>query len=476
VKKVWRENVKLQDIKDEEVSKKIDLDLKLYAFNLTRKQLEEMLVYKGAVLHKLSQGYTNSLLLVRAEKVIVNERDSLHLVVWSNGQFSLFNKEAKCEDIPMIYRGWGKGYGSIWDDLKEGVYAVFAESWKTYELACLTDCKTEEEAKKWVALYTECLRLKDKYYTYEEFNSVEHLSEESIVTLANLEDYKKKIDETVKKIERLEARELVLKNTALQERIKIEGNKITIKGLDDHTYEIEADVTWKKEDFASFVYRHRYNWKPSDQSDVKLATLFPSLIEKLRPWISLFKLSVDGKDPVKIETKIVKNRRGQPTTMTYLDDRRVAFEDMYQALWNYFIKGSPLVHPAEEKEEEKKDKEELLNIKKQREEKLTAEGISGYITDLEGETPITLGFEKVKNNWYLVIGEKKILLKGGIETIHSLERVLKGTAQGYNARHSTEEFYNRLSRVLSPEEALEIITEAKQLGKLCKAIGPNSNN
>jgi hypothetical protein len=375
----------------------------------------------------------------------------------------------------MIYRGWDRKWNRVWDELQEGIYAVFAEHWTNYELACLTDCKTEAEAKKWVKLYAECLRLKDKYANYEESRSIDNLNKNTItITLADLEEHRKEIDKVIKQIEKLEADELVKKQEALQKKITIAGNKIIIQALDDHVYEIEANETWKREDFVDFVYRHRYNWKPHDQSDVKLNTLFPSLIEKLRPWISLFKLSVDGKDPVKIETKIVKNRRGQPTAMTYLDDKRVAFEDMYQALWNYFIKGSPLVHPAEEKEEEKKDKEELLNIKKQREQKLTAEGISGYITDLEGETPITLGFEKVKNNWYLVIGEKKILLKGGIETIHSLERVLKGTAQGYNARHSTEEFYNRLSRVLSPEEALEIITEAKQLGKLCKAIGSNN--
>jgi len=47
---------------------------------------------------------------------------------------------------------------------------------------------------------------------------------------------------------------------------------------------------------------------------------------------------------------------------------------------------------------------------------------------------------------------------------------LKGTAQTYRARYSTEELYTRLSEILGEEDALQILEAIKEYGKLLQAL------
>lgn len=462
-------------------SEKLELDLKLYGFGIGYKELEKLLVKEEEPLSmELGSGYFSkeTVELRQVKKIINNSRGTLKLVIFSDGKFTLFNKQSRPAGLLMVHLPWSPQGNVLWDELQEGLYVVCTQTfyYREHVIGLLTDCKTREEAQKWLNLYSECLDYKRDYGMCEEFEKCRDINCEGKLTLQDLENRKNLMLLTIEQIKKLEAEEEKKKSEALQNKISIEGETVKVDALDDHSYSIELPAqVFKKEDWTDYVYRHRYTWKPYNQQAVKQDSLFRDVLYKLmNSKVEWFKIGVDNKDKVKVAVKTLTNKRGQSVTVTYLNDKRVSQDQMVDALYNYFIKGEEMTGLEEEKdltEEEKK-----IEVRKRREEALISSGIKGYITDLEGETPISLGFEKIGNNWYLVVGEKKLMLRGGVSTIKSLERILTGSAHSREARHSSEEFYRRLSQVLTPEEAVEVINTAKEIGRLMKALGTDSIN
>jgi len=472
----------LQELKNDEQLEALRLNLKLYGFDLTVDKLKEMLTVSEPELlytNGLSGYSKQSAVLLQVKKVITNTRGTLKLVLMSNGKFLCFNKECRPIDIDLFNTSYDVRTGVIWEQIKVGIYVVFNEDHyeQKYRVATLTDCMDRVQAEHWLSLYTGCLKKRQGFQSTEEMRNLQHIKNEGMVATSILQTEFDDTNTVIALINKLENEETIKKADALKNDITItvgKTSKIVITGLDNHTYSVEAPPTkvWDTETFTAFIYRHRYQWKKYDQDNVKSSTLYPALMQILastrEDW---FNLSVDNKPPVKIAIKHIQNKRGQETTIAYLNNKRVAYEDMYQAVFKYFLQGAKLEDLTEEPEDlDEAEKQRHLQVKKMRDEGIITSGIHGYITDLEGETPITIGFEKEGASWNLVIGEKRILLKGGVVTIKSLERVLKGTAQGYNSRHSTHELYQRLCKVLTSDEAIEIILEAKEMGKLLKAL------
>ena len=472
----------LQALKDEPQRETLKLNLKLYGFELTLDKLEKMLTVSEPEITFTNglSGYSNQFIaLIQVKKIITNTRGTLKLVLMSNGKFLVFNKDARPTDIGLFNTPYDLKGGVIWEQIREQMYLAFTEArWEhTFSVCTLTDCMDRKQVDQWLALYTECLKKRETFQSAVEMTSLPRIKCEGMITTANLQTELNTIDSTIALIQKLENEEATKKADALKNDITItlgKTSKIVIRGLDEHTYSVEAPPTklWDAGEFTDYVYRHRYAWRKFHQDNLKTTTLFPALMQNLsssrEDW---FSLSVDGKPPVKLAVKHVENKNGQEIQIAYLNDRRVAYEDMYQAVLRYFLRGENLKDLAEQPEDlDEAEKQKQLEVRKVRDDGLVSTGIQGYINDLEGETPITIGFEKVGVGWNLVIGEKRIKLKGGVETIKSLERVLKGTAQGYRSRHSTHELYQRLCKVLTPDEAIEIILEAKEMGKLLKAL------
>ena len=477
--------VELIQLQDEKTRNKLKLNLKLYSFDITLETLEALLTQTETLLE-----YNNSLTgysreevsLIAVKKIFENTRGTLKIVVFSNGKFCCFNRDAKPNSMPMISVPYDYKGPSIFENIREGMYVAFyIEGWqKTLRMATLTDCKTRKEAEQWMELYTDCLKMRDNFNAFEEMNNYKNIDAKGIITIADLEGWKAKYQDIVKEIQQLESHEVQLKEQALDKRLTITKQVLTIDALDDHKYTLTLPTgqQWKKEDWIECVYRHRYNWKANHQQDVKQNTLFNRILQSMMTQkIEWFKIAVDGKPEVKVAVKTIINKKNQEVTLTYLNDKRIANDDIYQCLYKYFIQGQTFENPAELPEDlDEAEKQKILNARKERDNSIITSGITGYINDLEGETPIKIGFEKIGVNWYLTIGEKKFPLKGGVETIKSLERVLKGTAQGYSARHSTQELYERLTKVLDSDTAIEIITEAKTMGKLLKALEVKGQN
>lgn len=467
------EKVRLYPELDKETRDKLRLDLKLYGFDLTLEELEELLAKEKSTLSYSTRESIpygrETVQLLSCKRIITNKRGTLHLAIWSNGRFSIFNKDARPSDLPRIVISYSCKGNTIWDDLKEGMYVAFSESYwdKELTLGTLTDCTTREEAEDWLSLYGDCLRKVFENDSFEEIRPVYSIEKTGFTSRQTLKDWESRIDSVIKKIQELELQEVANKDNALKTRISLSGSTVAINAVDDHIYTIETQRLWTREEWVDFVYRHRYRWTQHEQEYVKERTLFNEVVDKLvASNLEWFKLSVDGKPAVKITIKHVTNKKNQDVANYYLNDRRVAYSEIRQALYQYFILGQAL-NPREVDEAER---QRVLEPRKNREEAIINSGITGYLSDLEGEIPITIGFEKAGASWYLVVGEKRLLFKGGVETIRSLERVLKGTAQDYHARHSTSELYERLAKVLSPEEALEVISTAKEMGKLLKAL------
>jgi hypothetical protein len=443
----------------------VRLWLKLYGFGITVEQLKTFLQCKWEKTIQTGYSYNDTLTMVRTEKVIANERGTLHLVIWSNGKFSLFNKQVSPESIPLLQVPWGYNKSEVFQDLAEGEYVLFTEAWRNWHLAVLTKCYTEQDALQWLEEYKKCLILLKKYAEYQEFSDCRTVDRGAIVRIDDLQRQYKKMETVAKQIDDLERQEEEKKTKAL-EKITINDNRVHIEALDGRVYDIEIHSDWKpeKEHFVSYVYRHRYHWTTEHQQDAQKESFFRDLYSLLLDEAKDFSISVNGKSPVRVTKEVIQTRTGEMTLM-YFDGKRVSSDNALSSLYNYFILGQQL-----NLAEEKSSKEERLDIKKQREEMLSTQGITGYITDLEGEIPVTLLFERQGNNWYLVFGGKRTYVRGGVQTIQSLERVLTGKAQLHQDRHSTVAFFRRLSEAVGEQEASETVREVKNMGQLLKAL------
>lgn len=464
--------VTLLDLKDDKTREEMKLNLKLYNFDITIEELEKIATREEEDLTTGIQDsyHRDEILLVAVKEIIENDRGTLKLVVFKNGLICLINKNAMPADMKMVYTPYSYQSQEIFYEMKEGMYVTLSkEYWYGDRLliARLTGCMNREEIKKWIELYEECQKKINSHSGYEEITEYKTLNKEGMITIEDLEDFRDKLDSVIKQIEEAEKQEQIDRREALKNKIIVEDNKITIKALDEHIYEIEApsNYQWDKEQFIEYVYKHRYHWKDYNKRWVKESTFFYQVIKQvINLRLEYFTISIDNKKKVKVAVKEISKQNGERMQIAYLNDKRINYEEMLDALFDYFVKRKNI----EGKEE---DKEEIVTIREKREEGLKTMGISGRLRDLEGETTITLGFEKEGVNWYLVLGEKKVLVKGGMEAIKSLKNVLDGSAVACSDRHSTLEFFRRLSRAVgSEEEALEILSRAKDMGIFLGAL------
>lgn len=463
----------------EEMQEKLPSILKLYDFSITLSEIKakmpttiEKLVFKDKY-----TGYHNYPIgLVPVEYIFTNKRNTLKIVILGDKSILILPREGRVGDLPLFEHLYDREIIEIFENIQEGMWIAFVQTYNTtWYLACLTDAISKDQAEKWITLYEKAQTERQMFNEFREMRELKRLNIKTTATIEALEKEVAAVQAIAKNIKTLEVLEKKKKNKAITEQIstKIEGetNTLTLKALDEHTYSIEipSSKSFDIQAWIPFVYIHRYYWSKEQQKAVKEQTLFSDFMSNATNLASEvpLKISVDNKTPVKLEFKQSSGK----AILTYLNDKIIAKSDMETVLQKYFMKGESLVEP----EQDESKKEELLSLRKEREQEITSEGIKGFIEDLEGEFPINIAFEKDGAKWNLVIGEKHIHLKGGIETIKSLERVLKGTALGYDSRHKTEELFKRLSSVLGEEEALEIISEAKAMGKLVKALGGKNN-
>ena len=408
----------------------------------------------------------------------VNKRNTLKLLLFDNGLLAFVQPKIYGRSETILNIPWTLSHKpSLWNDLKEGVYVLLEEGyWDNWYLVGVTDMKTEKEAKEFLEIYEEILRIQN-LNNYEELAEVKKLNYDGRITLEEFRKHLKKNQEVLKECERLEKEEERKRIKALNENIEFveeiyedkEILKITIKALDGHTYKLELKNLRRgiaPKYFEEMVYRHRYALMSYPLEKIKEETLmkdFYSFIEMLiddtdEPIV----IQVDRRKPLTLSHKKVKTRNVE-YTLYYINGVKIPRGSLLQILMDYFIFKKDLPKP---KPKSRKKKDFLTS----KERELIMNGISGTLSDLEGEIPINIGVEKEGQKWFLVIGEKKIYIKGGLATIESIKNVLEGKANRYNARHSTEELFYRLTRVIDEKTALEIISTAKEIGLMVKAL------
>ena len=473
----------MQQLQDDETRRKLQLDLKLYDFVLTIPELEKLLTVTendidieslGGRRTSYSRRNSGDIKVVRVRKVISNARTTLRLCILANGKFLLFNRKTKPQDFGYFVTDYDLKNCNLFEDIKENMYIVIVRDWNDkWKLGCLTDAFTPEEASRWIALYKEYTNLRQDKSEYREVDALRKSSLTGEITYGRLENEMAILKATLEEVKRLDAQELVTKNAALKTVVKT-PTKLEFTALDKHKYSIEVPTkrAWDMDtQWTQFIYKHRYGWSTYDQEAATKNTYFDNIMQLLMTfrdeWI---KLSIDGRPQVRLSFKETQLKRGGTMQLTYIDDKRVANDTLFIALKQYFYENKALEATAVPEDVSEEERQKLKSIREQRDTMVVTHGIHGYLQDLEGECPIDIAFEKDGVKWNLTIGELKIHLKGGIETIKSIERVLKGTAQGYDSRHSTEEMYNRLCKVLTSEEAMEIIKTAKEMGKLVQSI------
>jgi hypothetical protein len=475
----YTDDVEMQELQDDEVRRKMELDLKMYDFSLTLAELEKLLIVTEEDIdvkteaRRYSGRSSGDLILSRITKIVSNARETLKLCILSNGKFLLFNKKAKPQEFGYFSVPYDMKSCDIWDTVKETMYILLEKNWNSkFMLAALSDSFTRDQAVKWVKLYQDFNRLRQENSEFREVDNIKRSEHTGTLTYGRLENELGIVKATLEEVKVLDAGEEV-KKTKVLKTVTITPRKLAFKGLDDHTYciEVPTDKTWDMASWTDLVYKHRYRWSTYEEENTKASTLFGTVMDLIgnfpEEWT---RLSIDGKPSVKIAFKHALLKRGGQMLLSYIDDKRVANESMMTALRGYYYEDKTLITKELPADIDEAQRQSLKRIKETRDELVVAQGIHGYLNDLEGECPIDIAFEKDGVKWNLTIGELKIHLKGGIETIKSIERVLKGTAQGHDARHSTNEMYERLSKVLTQEEAMEIIKTAKTMGKLVQNL------
>jgi len=470
---LYGNEVAVEELKDAEAITKLKRILVLYGFPLTIEGIQKELKNPVAPL-KWSYNENSrddKLQMDRIRKVYNNLRGTLKLLLWDSGRVTVMNRQGKIAGMYLFSCSYDNKSEELFENISEGMYLGLSDDWsRASKIGTMTDAKTPEEAEEWIKLFKQCQKMRDDNAQWREMSTLPKIITTGLVTITRLKDEVTAITNCIKEINRLEAEEKVKKDTAILDKIIIDKDSITIKALDDFTYKLTSpNMKWEKEPWVTFVYKHRYEL--DSYTYQKSATFFYDIFDQLTKLHFEGKLSVNGLKEVQVGFKIIVNRNQQEMLLTYLEGQRVANEPMRTALYDYFIMGQPL--PSLNEEVDIDEKVKRVGFRKARDDTIVQEGIHGYVNDLEGQCPIDIGFEKDGQKWNLVIGEKRIHLRGGIEMIKSLERVLRGTAQGYNARHSTEELYTRLAEVIGEEEALQVITISKEMGKLVKALEGN---
>ena len=456
----------------EEYQKEEDfgLLLKIYDFPLSLERLKKLVEKykkKGNVISlNVKNYYSARILLLRVEKVIVNTRDSLKLLIFSNGYLGLLNKTSTSSDPPYFSRPYNKQEIPIFEHIKEKEWLLFCKRWGSLDLIGLTGITKEEEIKDWISLYTEIDRIFRSNQNVQEIQKKSSKEYDLLIGIKELKDFLRELRDTLEEVKRLEEEEEKKRKEALTKKMKIEGNSLKLEALDGHTYYIGFPSSYKieKEKFLPFVYRHRYQLSSYVLSSIKQTTFFEDIfnILLLAEEEGDYTLKVDNSEKVNISFKLISTSTGTYTAL-YINNKRIATDTGKKALYDYFFSNKALDIKSKTK---KKDIKKI----KTKAEMLIEKGLHGRLQDLEGEFPVDIGLEKEGSKWYLVLGDNRIYLKGGMNSIEYLARVLEGRSLTWNSRFSTTEFYRRLSQAIEEETALEVIKLAKKMGKLLKVL------
>ncbi len=458
------------------IDNRFKLCLKLYSFTESFEEIEK-LVRKRKTLPKTfeTKGYYNKKATFRKIlKLLTNTRETLKIAILEDGSWIILTKDSNVADIHMLDVSYST-QPRVFPEVKEGYYLITSKSYYSSErLVCLTDCQKLEETQEWLRLYQSIEALYERYRHTNEFQNKSILYHDGTVTREMLKEKLKEFQELAEEVEEAEKEERRKLKEAFQNKVKItqteKTTKIWIDALDNHIYEVEISppIKIKKEKFKDYIYLHRYH--QSNLNYIQKSTFWSSLWD----WLSeltnkTLKVKIDNTQPVEILFQEQVNKLGLKSITTYCNKKRVSRYDLNQSLYDYFYDGQPLViKPTNISTIVPEDHAKALRLKKERE--LLEKGLTGRLYDLEGEIPVKLLFKKEGKKWYLTIGEYEYHLKGGKATIKKLESVLKGTAQTYRARYSTEELYTRLSDILGEEDALQILEAIKEYGKLLQAL------
>jgi len=468
------------DIKKTEKWENLKLLLKLYAFETKEEELRRIPTGKETItLEKQTSWSRTTLTLAKIVKTEVNARNTLKLVLFDNGLLGFIPPKVIGRSEEILNIPWNSNPPPLWDGLKEGTYALLDESyWGSWRLIAVTDITKKEEAIEFFNIYKKILEIQEN--EFRELERVKRLDYDGYLKMEEWRKHLKLQEETLKKcyeLERLEEekRKKGLKNVEVVEEVQEDTRrvvKVKIKGLDGHTYRLEIinpSIKVLPKIFENLVYRHRYSLENYSLENIKKNTLFHDFFEKVETLLDHTSepmlIQVDRRKAVNLMTKKVKTRTTK-YDLYYLNGVKVSRDTLPKTLYEYFIEKKELSLPKP-KRGKRKTREELLTAK---ERELIENGISGRLSDLEGEIPINFGIEKQGVKWYLTIGEKKIHIKGGLSTIESIKNVIEGKANRYSARYSPEELYYRLSKIVDEETALEIITTAKELGIMLRAL------
>ena len=467
-----------EEIKEIEKWENLKLLLKLYGFQSKEEELKSLPRGQVVSLKKISRWTREVLVLSKIVKTEVNSRNTLKLVLFDNGVLGLIPHKLIGKSIELLTIPWASNPPPLWDKLSEGTYALLRKDyWDRWSLVATTDITKREDAQEFFDTYQRILEIQKE--DFRELERVKNLSYDGHVRLEDLKRHLRKNEEELKKCYELERKEREKRREALKNIEIVEEKragervvKITVRALDEHTYKIEVTNPQReisKVTFEDLVYRHRYFLQSYPLKEIKKNSLWLDFFERVEALLgetsSPILVQVDEKERVSLEIRKVRTR----TTsyyLYYLNGVKISRETLPKTLHEYFIKGKELSLPKPKKGK-RKSRKDLLTAK---ERELIENGISGKFFDLEGEIPINFGIEKEGSKWYLTVGEERIHIKGGLATIESIKNVIEGKANRYNARYSPEELYHRLSKIVDEETALEIITTAKEIGIMLRAI------
>lgn len=443
--------------------------LELYGFKATMEDLDRELGKADLVTTESSGKY----LMTRVTKVFLSASGALKIFILDNGTFGMSNSFSRPDYhnvLNMSYKSSKEAY-ELSEHIEEGKWMLVSAadySDRQNQVICATDTSDVASARQWLKLLDEIGERRDSHF--QEVNEVPKIGNDGYVATSILQAQLVLLEEARLQAVSNEIEEEIKKATALHS-IKVKRNKrnettFSFTGLDDHFYSLTLTNTKLiREDLLGYVWIHRYNLSSYTRKNIKRDMWTSNLLDLLCSQdVSSFKMTMDKRSVLIRSKTIISN--GNKMRIWYLQSKRVAYSDLRSSVYDYLLHGKPLAF-IEEKE---KDETQLRDMKKERDRILTENGIKGTLEDLEGEYNVQLGFEKEGQNWNLVIGEKKIKLKGGRETVKKLENVLLGKTQRWNTGHSVQEFYRRLLTILDKETALEIVSEIRSMGKLLNAL------
>jgi hypothetical protein len=443
--------------------------LELYGFKVTMEELHKEMSKADLATVESSGKYS----MVRVRKVYLSASGALKIFILDNGTFGMSNNLSRPEYhavINMNYKSSEVAY-ELNEHIEEGKWLLVSSagySGREYEIVCNTDTTDITSARQWLKLLDEIKDRRDSHF--QEINKVPKIVSDGYVTTSALQAQIVLLEEAKLQAVENEKVEEVRRATALGS-IQMKTNKrnettFDFTGLDNHFYSLTLPYTkLTKENLLGYVWIHRYNLNAYTLVNIKRDTWLASIIDLLcQQETPSFKITMDKRSVLVKSKTIVSN--GNKMRIWYLQSKRVAYSDMRITVHDYLLEGKPLSFP----EERESNETQLRDLKKERDKILTENGIKGTLEDLEGEYTVQLGFEKKGQNWNLVIGEKRIILKGGRETVKKLENVLTGKTQRWKTGHSVQEFYRRLQTILDKETALEVVSEIRSMGKLLNAL------